>query len=297
MYKGYIYRHWLGDKSYIGQTYVETPQQRWGKDGKGYYNQTKFGRAIKKYGWHNFGHEVLLTFECETKEELVFWLNQWEAYCIEKYDSFNNGYNSTTGGDSYVVCDETKQKMSESANVAVVCLNTRKKFDSMIDAWEWLRSGGNDIPIGSIGCISLCCTGDKSRALKHPLTGEKLAWAYYKDYINMTQEEIGQKLTIATRDVFYSAIHMDLSYVEDKNTYKNTNELDKETLGALDQELSFLSPIQLHIFKEIILQDKPLEVVGKQIGRSKESVGRTCKEVIKKIQQRFTVEQFKEILY
>ena len=47
----------------------------------------------------------------------------------------------------------------------------------------------------------------------------------------------------------------------------------------------------------IVLQDKTLEAVGKQIGRSKESVGRTCKEVIKKIQQKFTVEQFKEILY
>ena len=269
-----------------------------GRDGKGYYNQTKFGKAIKKYGWHNFGHEVLLAFECETKEELVFWLNQWEAYYIEKYDSFNNGYNSTTGGDNYVVCEETKQKMSESADKSsVVCLNTRKKFDSMIDAWTWLRSGGNDIAIGNIGCISLCCTGDAKSALRHPFTNEKLVWVYYKDYINMTQEEIGQKLTIATRDVFYSAIHMDLSYIEDKNTYKNTNELDKETLEALDQKLSFLSPIQLHIFKEIVLQDKTLEVVGKQIGRSKESVGRTCQEVIKKIQQRFTVEQFKEILY
>jgi hypothetical protein len=294
MYKGYIYRHWLGNKSYVGQTYMEAPQQRWGKDGKGYSNgNTKFSRAIKKYGWHNFGHEVLLAFECETKEELVFWLNQWEIYYIEKYDSFNNGYNSTTGGDNYICSDEAFDNMRQ----AVVCLNTRQVFRSLSEAMDWLRSGGNDIPVGSIGIVSLCCTGDKNRALRHPLTGEKLAWAYYKDYINMTQEEIGQKLTIATRDVFYSAIHMDLSYVEDKNTYKNTNELDKETLGALDQELSFLSPIQLHIFKEIILQDKPLEVVGKQIGRSKESVGRTCKEVIKKIQQRFTVEQFKEILY
>jgi hypothetical protein len=293
MYKGYIYRHWLENKSYIGQTYMETPEQRW-QNGRGYSNgNTKFSRAIKKHGWNSFGHEVLLAFECETKEELVFWLNQWEIYYIEKYDSFNNGYNSTTGGDNYICSDEAFDNMRQ----AVVCLNTRQVFRSLSEAMDWLRSGGNDIPVGSIGCVSLCCTGDKNRALKHPLTGEKLAWAYYKDYINMTQEEIGQKLTIATRDVFYSAIHMDLNYVEDKNTYKNANELDKETLEVLDQKLSFLSPIQLHIFKEIVLQDKTLEVVGKQIGRSKESVGRTYKEIIKKIQQKFTVEQFKEILY
>lgn len=291
MYKGYIYRHWHLEKSYIGQTYMETPEQRW-QNGRG-YSSAKFARAIKKYGWDNFGHETLLVIECETKEELVFWLNQWETYYIEKFDSFNNGYNATTGGDNYICNEECFDNMRQ----AVVCLNTKQVFRSLSEAMDWLRSGGNDIPVGSIGCVSLCCTGDKNRALKHPLTGEKLAWAYYKDYINMTQEEIGQKLTIATKDVFYSAIHMDLSYVEDKNTYKNTNELDKETLEALDQKLSFLSPIQLHIFKEIVLQDKTLEVVGKQIGRSKESVGRTYKEIIKKIQQKFTVEQFKEILY
>lgn len=291
MFKGYIYRHWHLEKSYIGQTYMETPEQRW-QNGRG-YSSAKFARAIKKYGWDNFGHETLLVIECETKEELVFWLNQWETYYIEKFDSFNNGYNATTGGDNYICNEECFDNMRQ----AVVCLNTRQVFRSLSEAMDWLRSGGDDIPVGSIGCVSLCCTGDKNRALKHPLTGEKLAWAYYKDYINMTQEEIGQKLTIATKDVFYSAIHMDLSYIEDKNTYKNTNELDKETLEALDQKLSFLSPIQLHIFKEIVLQDKTLEVVGKQIGRSKESVGRTYKEIIKKIQQKFTVEQFKEILY
>ena len=291
MYKGYIYRHWHLEKSYIGQTYMETPEQRW-QNGRG-YSSAKFARAIKKYGWDNFGHETLLVIECETKEELVFWLNQWETYYIEKFDSFNNGYNATTGGDNYICNEECFDNMRQ----AVVCLNTRQVFRSLSEAMDWLRSGGHDIPVGSIGCVSLCCTGDAKSALRHPFTNEKLVWVYYKDYINMTQEEIGQKLTIATRDVFYSAIHMDLSYIEDKNTYKNTNELDKETLEALDQKLAFLSPIQLYIFKEIVLQDKPLEVVGKQIGRSKESVGRTCQEVIKKIQQRFTVEQFKEILY
>ncbi len=283
MYKGYIYRHWHSEKSYIGQTYMETPEQRW-QNGRG-YSSAKFARAIKKYGWDNFGHETLLVIECETKEELVFWLNQWETYYIEKFDSFNNGYNATTGGDNYICNEECFDDMRQS----VVCLNTKQIFKSLSEAMDWLRSGGNDIPVGSIGCVSLCCTGDKDRALRHPLTGEKLAWAYYKDYINMTQEEIGQKLTIATKDVFYSAIHVDLSYIEDKNTYKNTNELDKETLEALDQKLSFLSPIQLHIFKQIALEGKTLEEVANEIGRKKESVGRTYKEIKRKIQQKFAV--------
>lgn len=124
MYKGYIYRHWLiNDKeneiSYIGQVYNRAPQKRWGKNGKGYKPQkdsesTKFYNAIKKYGWDNFKHEVVLTIECETKEELWFWLDEWEKYYIEKYDSFHNGYNSTTGGSSGKPGEETRKKQSKA---------------------------------------------------------------------------------------------------------------------------------------------------------------------------------------
>jgi hypothetical protein len=292
MYKGYIYRHWLGDKSYIGQTYVETPQQRWGKDGKGYYNQTKFGRAIKKYGWHNFGHEVLLAFECETKNELVFWLNQWEAYYIEKYDSFNNGYNSTTGGDNYIVCEETKQKMSEKQDWRkrqVVCVNTGETFDSLIDAYEWVSGKKcND----GVTAISKCCRNFKGyeTRFKHPDTGEKLVWAWKRDYDKMTQEHIIKKL--ADAGVYDGATVVSLETVNENITYKQHG-ID---VDSLDYALRFLNANQLHVFKAVMLQEKTLEEVAKETGKRKESVGRTYKEVIKLIQQKFTVAQFKEII-
>jgi hypothetical protein len=292
MYKGYIYRHWLGDKSYIGQTYVETPQQRWGKDGKGYHNQTKFGRAIKKYGWHNFGHEVLLAFECETKKELVFWSNQWEAYYIEKYDSFNNGYNSTTGGDNYIVCEETKQKMSERQDWRkrqVVCVNTGETFDSLIDAYEWVSGKKcND----GVTAISKCCRNFKSyeTRFKHPSTGENIVWAWKKDYDKMTRNDIIKKL--ADAGVYGGATVVSLETVNENVTYKQ----DGIDIASLDYALRFLNANQLYIFKAVILQEKTLEEVAKEIGRSRQSVGRTCQEAIKKIQQRFTVAQFKEII-
>ena len=109
MYKGYIYRHWIVNdksinKSYIGQTKQSSVEVRWGNNGSGYKPQkdkepTKFWKSISKYGWDSFTHDILLVIECKTEEELVFWLNQWEMYYIEKYDSFHNGYNSTLGGD------------------------------------------------------------------------------------------------------------------------------------------------------------------------------------------------------
>lgn len=119
MYKGYIYRHWIVndesvEKSYVGQT-KNNLQRRW-ENGDGYTRKQdhKMSRAIHKYGWDSFNHEVLLEIECETEDELLFWLNQWEQYYIEKYDSFHNGYNSTLGGDNGARCEESRQKMSES---------------------------------------------------------------------------------------------------------------------------------------------------------------------------------------
>ena len=114
---GYIYRHWIindkgQEKSYIGQT-IQEPMARWGKDGKGYAPRkgkepTKFYRAISKYGWNSFHHEIIETVECDMVEELIAILNSLEKQYIEKYDSFKNGYNSTTGGDNYEVSDITR---------------------------------------------------------------------------------------------------------------------------------------------------------------------------------------------
>ena len=128
MFKGYIYRHWIIDdkgieKSYIGQVYSlkgkANPQRRWGLNGKGYApgkekEPTKFYNAIKKYGWDNFNHKVLFAVECKTEEELVFWLDEWEKYYIWLYDSFYNGYNSTTGGSNGIMSEESKRKLSET---------------------------------------------------------------------------------------------------------------------------------------------------------------------------------------
>lgn len=116
MFIGYVYRHHIindsrKEKSYIGIVYSRkenvdrNPKTRWGKNGGGYKpkenrkESTKFWNAIQKYGWNSFKHDILLKIQCETLDELLFWLNTFEQYYIEKYDSFYNGYNSTLGGD------------------------------------------------------------------------------------------------------------------------------------------------------------------------------------------------------
>jgi len=52
-----------------------------------------FYRAIRKYGVDDIVSEVL--YECETKDEAT----EKEKFYIDKYNTFNEGYNMTKGGD------------------------------------------------------------------------------------------------------------------------------------------------------------------------------------------------------
>lgn len=91
-------------KVYIGIT-RDTPQHRW-RGGNGYVTNAYFKRAIDKYGWPNFAHEILYTGLSESAAV------QKEIELIAFYDSTNpeNGYNRSPGGD--LVSSITAEKIS-----------------------------------------------------------------------------------------------------------------------------------------------------------------------------------------
>lgn len=100
------------NKKYIGIT-SQKPNRRWRKNGYGYKDHIYFWRAIQKYGWDNFKHEIL--FNNLTKEEA----QQKEVDLIFLYKSnySDYGYNLSVGGESgskgYKYNDEQKKQMSE----------------------------------------------------------------------------------------------------------------------------------------------------------------------------------------
>lgn len=108
----YIYCHTAPNgKMYVGQTSLD-PEKRWA-GGRGYAKCTYIYRAIKKYGWDNFRHDIICVVH---SRELA---NLFEQYYIAKYKTFSEeyGYNLTMGGSGVVGCkwdEERKKARSES---------------------------------------------------------------------------------------------------------------------------------------------------------------------------------------
>ena len=103
----YLHTNIIDGKRYVGIT-SQKAHDRW-KNGLGYSHNEYFTRAINKYGWDNFKHEIL--FIDLTKEEA----EQKEIELIELYKSNQRryGYNISNGGECIGKhSEESKLKMS-----------------------------------------------------------------------------------------------------------------------------------------------------------------------------------------
>jgi len=106
----YIYKitNNINGKSYIGL------KSKTVEESKNYYGSgTLINKSIDKYGKENFTKEIL---ERNINSHEI--LNDQEIYWIEYFNTFNNGYNLTKGGQGNlgrVTSEETKAKLRESA--------------------------------------------------------------------------------------------------------------------------------------------------------------------------------------
>lgn len=120
----YIHKNKINGKRYVGIT-SQNPERRW-RSGNGYCLNEHFYRAICKYGWDNFTHEILaseLTKQdaCNLEKELIAFYKSND----EKY-----GYNKSSGGENpcegAVFSQETRKKMSD-ARRGIVFSEEQKK--------------------------------------------------------------------------------------------------------------------------------------------------------------------------
>ena len=116
MENGYtVYRHICpNNKMYIGIT-RKKPEDRF-LNGQGYFDNKKFYKDIKKYGWDNIKHEIL--FEN---------LSRKLALCIESiYIVFYNTCNECNGYNSREYSSNGKTTLKESKTRIVVNINKDK---------------------------------------------------------------------------------------------------------------------------------------------------------------------------
>lgn len=139
-----IYKHTnkINNKSYIGQT-KRTVGERW-RNGLGYSGNTRFSKAIDKYGWENFTHEILdnnISTQKEANEREIYWINYYKSY------NFDFGYNMSPGG--YLQTEESRQKAKNSFKKHqrekirfIFCYELSKLFPNPTIAQEWFLSNG-----------------------------------------------------------------------------------------------------------------------------------------------------------
>ena len=84
---------YIGKTSRTFKTRYEEHQRDFLKYIKNNETTIPFYNALKKYGWDNFAHEII---EKDIPNDKI---DEKEKYYIHYYDTYNNGYNATLGGD------------------------------------------------------------------------------------------------------------------------------------------------------------------------------------------------------
>ena len=135
--------------SYVGSTMNEhTRRQSWNNHGNKSYGGEKINAARVKYKVESFTYEVLEEIYNADVKALQKQLNEREAYYVEKFDSIQNGYNTSRGGTGNNGVDfspthrakigkaskgrkhteDTKKRIGAALKVRVVSEETRQKI-------------------------------------------------------------------------------------------------------------------------------------------------------------------------
>lgn len=136
----YIIRNKINNKIYVGQTLdfkqrIRAHKSRFKK--KTYQEFSRIYKAMAKYGLENFEIKPIET--CDSGL-----LNEREIYWINYFDSYNNGYNATKGGNNPIAYWKGKKRDKD----------TNKKISEKLVGISWGRhreDTKNQLKIAKIG--------------------------------------------------------------------------------------------------------------------------------------------------
>lgn len=113
MFNGIVYKCYceLTNKYYIGITITDLENRKSQHIREAFNPSTEnynchFHRAIRKYGKDSFTWDIILNLSCTNKEDLIYSLKNLEIKYVDQYNSYDNGYNSTRGGDTITIIEK-----------------------------------------------------------------------------------------------------------------------------------------------------------------------------------------------
>lgn len=174
MFKGYVYKCLclISNKIYVGLTTSNLEKRKkehiyssFNEKSENY--KSHFHSAIRKYGIENFEWKIVVSLESESLEDLNISLRELEKFYIKKFNSFENGYNLTPGGE--------------------LTFKGNPKIVNMYD------EDGKLLDTGTIGFLSfkynldtsaICKVCSKIYNFSGKLNGKKLIFRYIEDGIS-----------------------------------------------------------------------------------------------------------------
>ena len=200
MYTVYQHKNKINGKIYIGIT-SQKPEDRWGSQGCNYKSSPHFYSAIQKYGWNNFEHNILFTEL--TKEQACL----KERELIKEYDLMNRefGYNSTSGGDIFVMNEETKQKISQAMmgnknGLGHPCSEEKKKKISEAQKGRKFTKEHKQKLSEAAKNRHVPCSEDKKQTLKEK-SHKKPVYCEELDKVFESVQECGRQLGIPATNI------------------------------------------------------------------------------------------------
>ncbi len=241
----YLATNQINGKQYVGQTISKLRRRmllHLGDAGRGRTNNY-FHNAIKKYGKENIIFEQISSVIANTKELLIFYLNILEDMYINKYDTFENGYNTIKGGNNKIYHESVKRKMSESTKGRIVSEETRKKI-SMANRGDnhWLRRNKmseetrKKISMGKMGKKIGPCTESRKQNIINALSqGEYLT--PYGSFISSNQAAKALKKSYTAITAW--CIHGNNKRIKKLHIYKSPHIFDEKDLGKTFKEMGY----------------------------------------------------------
>ena len=201
MYTVYKHQNKINGKIYIGIT-MQEPEKRWGNNGINYKTSPHFYAAIQKYGWNNFDHDIL--FENLTHDEAC----SKEQELIEYYNSMNRefGYNSTSGGDIFIMNEETKQKISHSMmgntnGLGHPCSDEKKRKISESQKGRTFTEEHKQKLSAATKQRHVPCSEEKKKKLSQNYPNKRKVYCEELDTIYESVQECGRQLGIPATNI------------------------------------------------------------------------------------------------